>query len=63
MKTLTRLITTSCWKKDEKAENEKRPKAGYPAVHVIGCAQKPYYDSKRKILHWAKELKFSEEEE
>jgi len=46
---------------DEKAENEKRTKAGYPAVHLVGWAQKPYYDSKRKILHWAKELKFGEE--
>jgi len=47
---------------EEKAENEKRVKAGYPAVHLIGWAQKPYYDSKRKILHWAKELKFGEED-
>ena len=47
---------------DEKAENEKRVKAGYEAVHLIGWAQKPYYDSQRKTLHWAKELKFGEEE-
>lgn len=46
---------------DEKAENEKRQKAGYSAVHLVGWAQKPYYDSQRKILHWAKELKFGEE--
>lgn len=47
---------------DEKAENEKRVKAGYPAVHLLGWAQKPFYDRQRKILHWAKELKFGEEE-
>jgi len=47
---------------DEKAENEKRAKAGFQAVHLVGWAQKPYYDSQRKILHWAKELKFDGEE-
>jgi uncharacterized membrane-anchored protein len=47
---------------DEKAENEKRTKAGYPAIHLVGWAQKPYYDRQRKVLHWAKELKFGEEE-
>jgi len=46
----------------EKAENEKRVKEGYPAIHLVGWAEKPYYDEKRKILHWAKELKFGEEE-
>jgi len=44
----------------EKAENEKRVKEGYPAVHLVGWAQKPYYDGQKKILHWAKELKFGE---
>lgn len=47
---------------DEKVENEKRVKAGYPAVHLVGWAQKPYYDNQRKTLHWAKELKFGEGE-
>jgi uncharacterized membrane-anchored protein len=45
---------------DEKTENEKRVKAGYPTIHLIGWAQKPYYDRERKVLHWAKELKFGE---
>jgi uncharacterized membrane-anchored protein len=44
----------------EKTENENRVKAGYPAIHMVGWAQTPYYDSKRKILHWAKELKFGD---
>jgi uncharacterized membrane-anchored protein len=43
---------------DEKKENEERTKAGFPEVHMVGWAEKPYYDSQRKILHWAKELKF-----
>ena len=45
----------------EKAENEKRAKKGYPAVHLVGWAQKPYYDGQKKVLHWAKELKFGED--
>lgn len=43
---------------DEKKENEERTKAGYPEMHLVGWAQKPHYDSQRKILYWAKELKF-----
>jgi uncharacterized membrane-anchored protein len=45
---------------DEKAGNEKRLKAGYPAIHLVGWAQTPFYDKDRKILHWAKELKFGD---
>jgi len=45
---------------DEKKENEERAKAGYPTMHLVGWAQKPYYDNQRKILHWAKEIKFSD---
>ncbi len=43
---------------DEKTENEKRTKAGYPTIHIVGWAEKPYYDRQRKILHWAKEIEF-----
>jgi uncharacterized membrane-anchored protein len=42
---------------EEKEENEKRVKAGYPAINLVGWAQKPFYDEQRKILHWAKELR------
>lgn len=45
---------------DEKKENEERVKAGYPTIHMVGWAEKPYYDDQRKILHWAKELKFGD---
>jgi uncharacterized membrane-anchored protein len=42
----------------EKAENEERAKMGYPAVHTLGWAQKPFYDKKNKVLHWAYKLQF-----
>lgn len=47
---------------DEKEENESRTKAGYPSIHIVGWAQKPYYDKDKKILHWAKELQFGDQE-
>lgn len=46
----------------EKEENAQRVKAGYPAIHLVGWAQTPYYDKDKKILYWAKELKFGEDE-
>src|SRR5688572_6206900 len=42
----------------EKAENEERARMGYPSVHTIGWAQKPYYDKTNKVLHWAYKLQF-----
>lgn len=47
--------------KSEPEENEKREKAGYPPIHFIGWAQKPYYDKTNKVLHWAKEMKFGDD--
>ncbi|SFO70085.1 Uncharacterized membrane-anchored protein [Chitinophaga sp. YR627] len=47
---------------DEKATNEERAKNGYSSVHIVGWAQKPFYDAKNKVLHWAKEVKFGDEE-
>lgn len=47
----------------EKEENAERAKSGYPSVHMVGWAQKPYYDKNRKVLHWAKEIAFGGEEE
>src|SRR4051812_5619129 len=38
--------------------NKARKDAGYEAVHLIGWAEKPHYDSSAKKLYWAKELKF-----
>lgn len=48
--------------KDMKAaevdENAARKDAGYQAVHTVGWAEKPRYDSVAKKLYWAKELDF-----
>jgi uncharacterized membrane-anchored protein len=38
--------------------NEARKKAGYEAIHLVGWAKPPYYDSAAKKLYWAKRLKF-----
>jgi len=49
--------------KEEVEVNVERKKNGYPAIHVVGWAQKPYYDKTNKVLHWAKELKFGNTDE
>lgn len=48
--------------KEEPALNLERQKEGYPSIHMVGWAQPPYYDSKNKILHWAKEYQFGGKE-
>lgn len=35
--------------------NPERIKQGYEKIRLLGWASKPYYDSDKKILHWAKE--------
>jgi len=47
---------------DEKETNKERVKNGYSTLHIVGWAQKPYYDKEKKVLHWAKEIKFGGEE-
>lgn len=42
--------------------NEERMRDGYEPISLVGWAAKPYYDKDKHILHWAKELKFGEEE-
>lgn len=44
--------------KEEPEENKQRIAQGYEAIHMIGWAQKPFYDDKKKVLHWAKEFQF-----
>jgi uncharacterized membrane-anchored protein len=46
-------------KEAEPAENAERVKKGYEPAFWIGWAQAPFYDSKNKVLHWAKELDFT----
>jgi len=48
---------------ETKEENEQRTKEGYDAIAVVGWATTPYYDKDKKILHWAKEIKFGEAED
>lgn len=43
--------------------NDDRVKQGYEAITIVGWAAKPYYDADRKILHWAKEIKFGKSTE
>lgn len=47
---------------DAAAANEERVNEGYESIAIIGWAAKPYYDSEKKVLHWAKEIKFGETE-
>lgn len=49
-------------RKDTEAANAERAKAGYQPITIVGWAAKPFYDNDRKVLHWAKEIKFGDEE-
>jgi uncharacterized membrane-anchored protein len=42
----------------EKDANESAKSEGYPGQHLIGWAQAPTYDSGRKTLIWARNIKF-----
>jgi uncharacterized membrane-anchored protein len=46
---------------ETRAANPERIKEGYPPLEFIGWASPPYYDQDKKILHWAKEIKFGED--
>ncbi len=46
--------------KETVAANKARAEAGYEPVEVVGWASAPYYDKEKKVLHWAKEIKFGE---
>ncbi len=41
-------------------ENKEREKQGFPSVNMVGWASPPYYDKNKKILHWAKNIKFGD---
>lgn len=49
-------------KTDADAENEMRKSAGYAPIEIVGWASKPYYDADKKVLHWAKEIRFGDNE-
>jgi uncharacterized membrane-anchored protein len=44
-----------------KEANPERIKQGYQPIDFVGWASDPHYDKDKKILHWAKELKFGED--
>ena len=45
-------------KKESEEANPERIKQGYSALHIVGWAEKPYYDADKKVLYWAKEIQF-----
>jgi uncharacterized membrane-anchored protein len=47
---------------DAAAANAERTNEGYESIAIIGWAAQPYYDKEKKVLHWAKEIKFGESE-
>lgn len=49
--------------KETVTENEEREAQGYGPITLVGWASKPFYDTEKKVLHWAKELKFGDDEE
>lgn len=50
--------------KEETAEESKvRVQEGYGSIQLIGWASKPFYDGKKNILHWAKEINFDNSED
>jgi uncharacterized membrane-anchored protein len=48
--------------KEEKEVNLERNKNGYSTIHIVRWAQKPFYDKTNRVLHWAKELEFGDQE-
>lgn len=45
-------------KDDLVEENKQRIKQGFETADLIGWASTPFYDKEKKVLHWAKEIKF-----
>ncbi|MBV1879339.1 MAG: DUF2167 domain-containing protein [Pseudomonadales bacterium] len=43
--------------------SEQRQAQGYEAIELVGWAADPYYDAEANKLHWAKEIKFSAQEQ
>ncbi len=47
-------------KKETSEASLEREKLGYEKVELVGWASAPYYDEDKKVLHWAKEIKFGD---
>jgi len=48
---------------DTEESNKWRAENGYESVDLIGWAETPYYDQEKRVLYWAKELRFGENPE
>lgn len=46
-----------------KEESKKRIESGLDGYDLIGWAERPYYDKDLKVLHWARHLKFYDDED
>ena len=44
------------------ASSQARVQQGYDAIRLVGWAAKPYYDEMTHKLHWAKEIKFGDQD-
>jgi uncharacterized membrane-anchored protein len=44
----------------EVENNKVRAQKGYEPMYLVGWAAPPFYDDERKVLHWAKEIKFGD---
>ncbi len=49
-------------KTDTKESNTFRIQQGYDSINLVGWASSPFYDADKKVLHWAKELRFGDAE-
>lgn len=47
--------------KETNEANPERINQGYQPIELVGWASDPYYDKEKKVLHWAKELRFGED--
>ena len=56
----TELLTNM--QKEAREASAERIKEGYEAIDIVGWAAAPYYDKEKKVLHWAKEIKFGDGE-
>lgn len=47
---------------DTRASSESRVNQGYEAIELVGWAATPFYDADTHKMHWAKELKFGQQD-
>ncbi len=47
--------------KDITEGNPERVKEGYDPITLVGWASVPFYDKDKKVLHWAKEVRFGDD--